>query len=1216
MATPQEINKFEALGEFFKRLRQDCELQGNHFKQQIRDDSALKAKYTRFSNLATKIKEYKRIQQEEKAKASTKEKAEETTSIYVRKSRKRRYSEFEDSATTNPRKKLKRCNRNNIGFSPSFGFNPHHKPNGDCDKENNDLQPKEPRPTMPNTNSNTLSLQTPSTRNTARNRRLLSNRTSLKNRINVKTQQNDHIGQSAENLHHDGPQMKDKCDDDGDIFIPENEDYVASNRNNAKTPKAKKERKKKKKNLRKMAQTTKPKTKVTRKTVKKKRNASKTSKKSQTAKRRTKKDGDTVSKNFVKMDLKHTRYKRKGRSNRPSKYKKKKFSKYEWKKQQAEERAKKNNFNLENLDHLKLEVYSDSDQEDIDVKNTNKTNEKEEEKAEANPYSERLDVVNDIQNNSEIDDLLRDVLQKEYGYDEYRTGQKEAIKLILQRKSVLLLLSTGAGKSICYQIPTILWKNDDLKPLTLVISPLKSLMRDQCDNLPKCLKGRVWDSSLNRNQIFCLRKDVVNGNINVLFIAPEKLDNNYFQSFLKNTIGSRRLMFACIDEAHCISEWSHNFRPSYLKLKRILMDKLNVGCILACTATATVITQNSISKNLNIDSNHVINALAPRENLHLTVSHIGRGLNKQQKLFDLLKSERFCNLRSLIVYVGTRSEVTQVVLKLKMLKRYNGYTEVDGYHGGMPDKVREEVQDGFMRGEIHIIVGTIAFGMGLNKSDVRGVIHYSVPKSMEHYVQEVGRAGRDGLGSECHVFYDQEDIVRQRSWIHKNGVDLTQIKQLLFDIFSATSVTRLKNRLKKEKQQKTAKIFHKRKRKRKDECGDFSDEDIDDIEDDLILTEFKQVGDIVTISKTPEIERKYDAEKTILSTIFTYFDVYKSDYIVQLPCHSDKITIGLTKKEVEKESEIIKFIVNRYNPRNGNYSIRLGKLYNDLRHIEIEDEEGDIINIEKEYTVYEISRHLKDLEYHRKLTLKHEDPSMVLMVKKQIADHDELVSVCSEVFEYLSKHETSDLEKINTLAQALKIIANTDAGIDCMEQDDDDEEDGEAMDKNRKSINLHEMVEQYFECENHDAFLDLVQSYLPSYDHIRTQPVSKSNVMYAEVKKSVEQFVCEYPNIQRARSIAKIFHGFASPRYPYQTLQTNRFNKKHIAFPFMQIMQIVKEVMMAKQSKKKKKYRDSKINNIWAIIIVGTNCLKKRKSRQTGKKKKPLQKKKNRNSVV
>ena len=256
---------------------------------------------------------------------------------------------------------------------------------------------------------------------------------------------------------------------------------------------------------------------------------------------------------------------------------------------------------------------------------------------------------------------------------------------------------------------------------------------------------------------------------------------------------------------------------------------------------------------------------------------------------------------------------------------------------------RTEIQDQFMRGEVNIIVATIAFGMGLNKKDVRGVIHYSVPKTMEHYVQEVGRAGRDGLGSECHVFYDREDIQRHKSWIHMNGVDLVQIKHVLFDIFSAKNVKILRNALKKNKEKKRLKALRSSKSKKKNlQSYDFSDDedDIDDDEEGLILTEFQEMNDIVTISKSKETEKKYDAFTAVLATIFTYLHVYKSDYIEQLPSHHDKVKIGLTKntKDIESESEIIRFIMNCYKPKNGVYIVHLGKLYNDLRHFEIADE--------------------------------------------------------------------------------------------------------------------------------------------------------------------------------------------------------------------------------------------------------------------------------------
>ena len=192
----------------------------------------------------------------------------------------------------------------------------------------------------------------------------------------------------------------------------------------------------------------------------------------------------------------------------------------------------------------------------------------------------------------------------------------------------------------------------------------------------------MWASNIEREQYIQQRRDLANGTIHILFVAPEKLDSNQFRAFLKNTIGPQRLQFACIDEAHCISEWSHNFRPSYLRLRQILRDYLQIPCILACTATATVITQRSIQKNIGIERENVVSALAPRTNLHLTVGHIGDGVNKKEKLVQLLCSKRFRDLESLIVYATTRNEVDELAGKLNMrLKRDYGAV-VEAYHAG------------------------------------------------------------------------------------------------------------------------------------------------------------------------------------------------------------------------------------------------------------------------------------------------------------------------------------------------------------------------------------------------------------------------------------------------------------------------------------------------------------------------------------------------------
>ena len=453
---------------------------------------------------------------------------------------------------------------------------------------------------------------------------------------------------------------------------------------------------------------------------------SKTSKKQKETDRKLKKEGDLVSKNFKKTDLRSKRY------NNRHKKKNMKFKKwdkfgnrrkgsdyYDWKERQRQQRIKSNNVDLDNEEAMKKELNSDSDAEQEMAKQMEMEQDaapkENEDDLNIKRYSERLHQLqigldsqrdpaasdskrdsmensqneqnanlkfNQIPNENAVDELLHDVLKREYGYDSFRNGQKEAIKLILQNKSVLLLLSTGAGKSLCYQIPTILRQHDNQRPVTLVISPLISLMKDQCENLPSCLKGKVWRGSLEKDEVMRLRQDVVHGKIHILYIAPEKLDSNGFRSFLKNTIGPKRLQFACIDEAHCISEWSHNFRPSYLRLRQILRDYLEIPCILACTATATVITQRSIQKNIGIDKENVVSALEPRRNLHLTVGHMGSGVNKKEKLVQLLCSRRFRGLQSLIVYATTRHEVDELASKLNMRMKRDFGAVVEGYHAG------------------------------------------------------------------------------------------------------------------------------------------------------------------------------------------------------------------------------------------------------------------------------------------------------------------------------------------------------------------------------------------------------------------------------------------------------------------------------------------------------------------------------------------------------
>ncbi|KAH6797784.1 DEAD/DEAH box RNA helicase family protein [Perilla frutescens var. hirtella] len=372
--------------------------------------------------------------------------------------------------------------------------------------------------------------------------------------------------------------------------------------------------------------------------------------------------------------------------------------------------------------------------------------------------------------NEASDENLLNLLKLTHGYDSFRDGQLEAIKMVLSGNSTMLVLPTGAGKSLCYQLPALV-----LPGITLVVSPLVALMIDQLKHLPPVIRGGLLCSSQTAEEASETLRLLQEGSIKVLFVSPERFLNAEFLSIFS---GSSVLSTVVVDEAHCVSEWSHNFRPSYMRLRAsLLRGKLNAGCILAMTATATNKTLCDVMHALEIPPANLIQSTKLRENLHLSISISG---NRMKDLMALLKSSPFSNIKSIIVYCKFQSETDMIS---KYLRDNN--INAKSYHSGIPAKDRSRIQDSFCSNKIRVVVATVAFGMGLDKSDVGAVFHYSLPESLEEYVQEIGRAGRDGRLSFCHLLFDDATYIKLRSLMHSDGVDEYTVNKLLCQIFTS-----------------------------------------------------------------------------------------------------------------------------------------------------------------------------------------------------------------------------------------------------------------------------------------------------------------------------------------------------------------------------------------------------------------------------------------------
>lgn len=375
---------------------------------------------------------------------------------------------------------------------------------------------------------------------------------------------------------------------------------------------------------------------------------------------------------------------------------------------------------------------------------------------------------------------LAAALKRHFGFEKFKGNQEAIMMSLLEGHDTFVLMPTGGGKSLCYQLPSLLTEGT-----AIVISPLIALMKNQVDAMRNFSEddgvAHFLNSSLNKSAIDQVKSDIVSGKTKLLYVAPESLTKEENIEFLKTV----PISFYAVDEAHCISEWGHDFRPEYRRIRPII-NEICPRPVIALTATATPKVQHDIQKNLGMQNSLVFKSSFNRQNLYYEVRP--KTSNIDRDIIRFIKSQEG---KSGIIYCLSRKKVEELAELLKV----NNIKALP-YHAGMDGVTRSENQDAFLLEKIDVIVATIAFGMGIDKPDVRYVIHYDMPKSLEGYYQETGRAGRDGGEGICLTFYAAKDLQKMEKFMQSKPVAEQEIgKQLLMETASYAESSLCRRRL-------------------------------------------------------------------------------------------------------------------------------------------------------------------------------------------------------------------------------------------------------------------------------------------------------------------------------------------------------------------------------------------------------------------------------------
>jgi ATP-dependent DNA helicase RecQ len=518
------------------------------------------------------------------------------------------------------------------------------------------------------------------------------------------------------------------------------------------------------------------------------------------------------------------------------------------------------------------------------------------------------------------------ILKNFFGYSSFKDGQEEIIDNILHGNSILAILPTGAGKSLTYQIPAIISNN-----FSIVITPLISIMQDQVEKLNSISNISAFiNSSISYEEINLIYNRILNGEIKLLYISPERLENKNFLSFVNRTNPD----YLFIDEAHCVSQWGNSFRPSYLKIKNFIQNN-NFKAIAAFTATAADNVVNDIIKYLGLENVKIIKTGFYRENLSI---HIFKESNKKEKLIEILNNVEFPG----IIYVSTRKLAESLSFFLNQLGFENEF-----YHAGMNSKIRKRIQQQFLLGKLNLMVATNAFGMGIDKKDIRFVIHYNPPSNFEAFYQEIGRAGRDGKISYAYLLYNSEDDKLNEFLIDSNYPEENAIYKFYDFIFDNANIgiNSFSNKLLSFSLKNIQQYFHR---------------EITDNYVEMLLLWFEKYSYLIKINKSNDIFIKFtltpdelkkviketqdEIKKIILSNLVSFYNYSIFNEFVNLNVNKFCTLLNID------DNMIIEYL----NKLENSSILEINKITNDFNYILLKSRE-------REPNLYPIIKNVKEL---------------------------------------------------------------------------------------------------------------------------------------------------------------------------------------------------------------------------------------------------------------